>query len=60
MSSLVVVKIARTEKRNENGNQKHEKVQEYEVAQEGQEVGSYQAPYYREVQQAQHPVIAKH
>jgi len=39
--SLVVVKTARTEKRNENGSQKHEKVQEYEVAQKGQEVGSY-------------------
>ena len=45
MWSLVVVKIAQTEKRNENGSQKNEKIQEYEVAEEGQEAGSYQASY---------------
>jgi hypothetical protein len=40
-----------------NGSQKHEKIQEYEVAQEGQEVGSYQAPCRLELQSA---VTAKH
>jgi hypothetical protein len=38
---LVVVKISRTERRNENGSQKNEKVQEFEVAQEGEKAGSY-------------------
>jgi hypothetical protein len=48
MWSLVVVKTARTENRNKNGNLKYEKGQEYEVAQKGQEAGSYQAPYGHE------------
>src|ERR1700719_4532406 len=45
MWSLVVVILARTE-RGTNGSQKREKGKEYEVAQEGQEAGSYQAPCY--------------
>ena len=53
----VTCQIARTGKKNQNGNQKYEKGQEYEVAQEGKEVGSYQASCRLEAQRVR---IAKH